>query len=238
MTTLKEVLENKDKIKWVAEQFGFKNIRIYHDQDDANELLLQLVVEDHCLNSEHDVSSMQRKSYLTAKLSDLLTCKIRIINYACVDNLYKDDVDIKSASIDNEEAVQELSKDNLVYVGLEAKESRTHKIILKRAQAYIKKYYSKFAEQEREQLGIGYQSLMSPASHSEKVKTEKEELVRPVKKPRLELDDSAETLLLTIPIPKNLQLTNMSSSEKETIAEQLTEHFYKCISKTPTFVKS
>ena len=239
MTTLKEVLGKKDKIKELAEQFGFKNIRIYHEQGDEDKSLLNLVVESQ--KYKHAVASMHRKSYLKAKLIDLLNCQVHIINYNCVDNLYKYDIDVKSASIDDEPAMQTLLKDNVVYVGLEAKETRTHKIVLNRAEAYLKKYCSEFTEQDRKQLGVGYQSLMSSASHSEKVTTEKDELARPKKKPRLEFDDSDEAVLLRIPIIKDFQLTdmltNMSSSERETIAEQLTEHFYKCISKAPTFVK-
>ena len=74
MTTLKEVLDKKDKIKGLAKQFGFKNIRIYHEQDDENGLLLHLVAEGQDLKYKYAVTSMQRKSYLKAKLSDLLNC--------------------------------------------------------------------------------------------------------------------------------------------------------------------
>ena len=218
MTTLKEVLGKKDKIKELAEQFGFKNIRIYHEQDDENESLLKLVVESQDLKYKYAVTSMRRKSYLSAKLSDLLDCQVRIINYGCAENIYIDDIDIKSASIDDKPAMQTLLKDNVVYVGLGAKEIQIHKRVLNRAEAYIKKHCSESEVQDREQSGAGYQSLISSASHSKTVMTENEELARPKKKPRLEIDGSAEIFLLKIPISKDLQVTKMKRQQAKPCA--------------------
>ena len=130
-------------------------------------------------------------------------------------------------------------KDNVVYAGLGAKEIQIHKRVLNRAEAYIKKCCSESEVQDREQSGAGYQSLISSASHSKNVMTEKKELARPKKKLRLEeiVDSSgAPMLMFSLPVPEDFQLTNMSNSEREAIVEQLTEHFYKCISKAPTFV--
>ena len=238
MTTLQEVLEKKEAIKALAKTFNYVNTKIYYEDDGDGVFLLHFIVHEGPVETKKHLNSFDRTSYLEAKLIELLHCQIDVTDYDCIKNVYKDDADDKSILIDNnDEAIQKFLKNDITFAQLDKEDRELQDTILKEADEYIKKHSSEFEVQETKESDAGYQSLMLSASHSKNVMAEKEELAKPKKKPRLEFDDSDETVLLRIPISKDFQLTNMSSSENETIAEQLTEHFYKCIGKAPTFVK-
>ena len=223
MTTIKDVLVKTKQIKEYAKQFGFKTtIRIYQE-DSNNSSPLILIVQETTTQKTLDLDS-----FLSSKLSELLNCQVDVIEYDKIKKLYQYDVDMKSLSIDDNEAMQALLAKDIMYASLTAEDKVYQDIILQQAEDYLKDHPIKSAGEEVQQ-SAQFQPLTSDRS---KRTLAQETPTHETKRPRLEMNESATTVSIIIPIPQGV-VFDQDHQARQAIADKLAEQFYKSINEEP-----
>ena len=142
MKTIEDILEKLKKIKQIVTDFGYgNNIRLYHDssQNTDSQQLLQLVVHSNSCTK----TGFNTRSYLKAKLIELLDCQVSVTIYENVSPIYRDDIEQKSYSLDERQAIDKLVKQSnrkqIEYSDLTEEDRKFHSLILKQADDYLKK---------------------------------------------------------------------------------------------------
>ena len=228
MTNISDILNKATQIKELVKQFGYKsNIKIYHEAPPTAKFPLKLIVQE-----DKPQDSIDLDDFLEAQLIRLLNCQVNIIDYAKIEKLYQYDIDKKSLSIDDHEAMQILLQKDIVYNALTEEDQLFQDVILKQSDDYLKKHSMKTEAKEEnyQQQQPTHTPTSIPYTALSKRKTTQEQSIPPEKKPKLTVNKSNTTVSLIIPIPENLTISS-DKSLQQGLANELANHFFERINK-------
>jgi len=222
MKTLTDVLAMSEQVIKLVTQFGYSDeVRLYHDSpiSDMSEIL-QFVVREL---KDQPLSSYKVPGYLQAMLADTLGCRVEVIVYQNIGNLYRDDTDQKSALITDKKALTELfGTDEISYGEIDGEKGLLlQNRLLKHAEEYLQKKSEAPVMDTKKRAAATHQesrtyALMGkPASKS-------------AKKAKLTLDESKNTVTLSIPIPAGIQCSQDRIVSPK-IAEELAEQYVRML---------